>query len=152
MSGHRVAALFAMTVLALSACTAAEQSGPTTPSSSEAPGSSDAATTGEQTGQRFPDVTFAGFESKDDGSTDFEVTVSSPYDTPDRYADAIRVRNEDGTVYGERELTHDHADEQPFTRTVTGVQLATGAGSVVVEARDSANGWGGKTVTVALFP
>lgn len=80
------------------------------------------------------------------------VTISSPYDTPDRYADAIRIRNADGTVYGVRELLHDHASEQPFTRSVTGVTVPDGVAEVVVEARDKTNGWGGKTQTVSVEP
>lgn len=80
----------------------------------------------------------------------FAVTVSSPYDTPDRYADAFRVRSVDGTVFGVRELTHDHATEQPFARTLSGVVIPAAVTSVVVEGRDQANGWGGGTQTVKL--
>ncbi len=153
MSVSRPALLLVTTILTVTGCTStAAPSAATGVTDTTAPSSSAGAAVGDQAGQRFPDVTSASFESVDDGTTDFAVTVSSPYDTPERYADAIRVRNEDGTVYGETELTHDHADEQPFTRTVSGVQLATGVGSVVVEARDSVNGWGGGTATVALQP
>ncbi len=78
------------------------------------------------------------------------MTVSSPYDTAQRYADAFRVRAEDGTVYGVRELTHEHASEQPFTRSLSGVQVPAGVTNVVVEGRDQANGWGGGTQAVEL--
>jgi hypothetical protein len=81
---------------------------------------------------------------------DFDVTVSAPYDTPQRYADAFRVMSKDGTVYGERVLLHDHATEQPFTRDLYGVVVPAGVRSVVVQARDLKNGWGGKTVEVSL--
>lgn len=84
------------------------------------------------------------------GRLDFDVTVSSPYDTPRRYADAFRVSGKDGTVYGERKLLHDHADEQPFTRDLYGVAVPARVRVVVVQARDSRFGYGGKTVDVVL--
>lgn len=99
--------------------------------------------------QRFPDI--VDVEVTGTAPTfSFAVTVSSPYDTPERYADAFRVRGEDGTEYGVTELTHDHAGEQPSTRALSGVTLPAGVTSVVVEGRDQANGWGGGTRTVDL--
>ncbi len=80
----------------------------------------------------------------------FEVTISSPYDTPQRYADGFRIVGKGGKVYGERKLLHDHADEQPFTRELGGVEIPPGVRSVVVEARDQKYGYGGKTVEAAL--
>lgn len=100
--------------------------------------------------QRFPDVTGVEVSSGVDGYT-FDVTISSPYDSPERYADAFRVRSVDGaTVYGVRELAHDHAAEQPFTRSLTGVQIPRGVAEVVVEGRDQAHGWGGNTRSVTV--
>ena len=49
-------------------------------------------------------------------------------------------------MLGVRELLHDHASEQPFTRSLTGVAIPDGVTTVTVEARDLANGWGGGTV------
>lgn len=80
----------------------------------------------------------------------FDVTMSSPYDTPQRYADAWRVRGPDGTVYGVRELLHDHQFEQPFTRSLPGVSIPEGVETVIVEGRDQINGWGGKTAEVGV--
>lgn len=80
----------------------------------------------------------------------FEVTISSPYDTPERYADAWRIMDEGGTVYGTRELLHDHATEQPFTRTLDDVEIPTDVDVVIVQGRDLDNGWGGTTMEVDL--
>ena len=66
--------------------------------------------------------------------------------------DAFRVRSPQGEVYGARELAHDHAVEQPFTRSLPDVALPEVATEVVVEARDSRNGWGGRTQTVSFAP
>lgn len=52
---------------------------------------------------------------------EFDATVSSPHDTPQRHADVFRAMSEDGSVYGERVLLLDHADEQWFTRDLCAV-------------------------------
>lgn len=99
--------------------------------------------------QRFPDVIDASATS--DGSTwTVSATLSSPYDTPERYADAWRVVGPDGTVYGERILTHDHASEQPFTRSESGIEIPDDVMSVTIEGRDQEFGYGGDTFELEL--
>jgi hypothetical protein len=98
----------------------------------------------------FPDVIDAVATRNADGTFKFAVTLSSPYDTPQRYADAWRIRSSDGTVYGIRELLHDHGGEQPFTRNLDGVEIPDGVASVVVEGRDQVNGWGGAALELDL--
>ena len=100
--------------------------------------------------QRYPDVVAVQVRASGPGRFDFDVTVSSPYDTPTRYADAFRVTSAGGTVYGERRLLHDHAGEQPFTRDLYGVTIPAGTRTVVIQARDSRFGYGGKLIQVAL--
>jgi hypothetical protein len=100
--------------------------------------------------QQFPDVVAATVRARGADTFDFDVTVSSPYDTPQRYADAFRVAGGDGSVFGERVLLHDHAGEQPFTRDLYGVKIPRAIRSVVVQARDRKHGYGGKTVEVLL--
>jgi hypothetical protein len=99
---------------------------------------------------RFPDVIDATVAPSGDGAFTVSATLSSPYDTPDRYADAWRVLAPDGTVLGVRELAHDHAAEQPFTRSLSGVEIPADVDVVTIEGRDLANGWGGATVDVAV--
>ncbi len=98
----------------------------------------------------FPDVVGVEAQRAEDGTWQFDVTLSSPYDSPERYADAWRVVGPDGTVYGERILLHDHATEQPFTRSQSGIEIPDGVVEVLVEGRDQVSGWGGETVTYAL--
>jgi hypothetical protein len=100
--------------------------------------------------QRFPNVVGVDVAETAENVYSFDVTISSPYDTPGRYADAWRVKDEDGTVYGVRELLHDHAAEQPFTRSLEHVAIPEGTATVIVEGRDREHGWGGETVTVEL--
>lgn len=102
------------------------------------------------TSELYPDVVDAVAELDADGTWDFSATLSSPYDSADRYADAWRVTGPDGTVYGVRELAHDHGAEQPFTRSLGGVVVPDDVDQVVVEGRDQISGWGGDTVTIEL--
>jgi hypothetical protein len=80
----------------------------------------------------------------------FDVTVSSPYDTAQQYADGWRVVGPDGTVFGEHRLLHDHQSEQPFTRTQSGVSIPADVTLVEIEGRDQRNGYGGKRFVVTL--
>jgi len=99
---------------------------------------------------RFPDVLSATITPESDGTYTLNVTMSSPYDTPERYADGWRVLAPDGTVLGEKILTHDHASEQPFTRTLSGVSIPADVAAITVEGRDSSNGYGGQTVDIQV--
>lgn len=100
--------------------------------------------------QKFPDVIDVRVQARGDQRFDFDATLSSPYDTPQRYADAFRVMGPDGTQFGERVLLHDHASEQPFTRGLYGVKVPSGVRTVTVQARDRKYGYGGKVRQVTL--
>ena len=52
-------------------------------------------------------------------------------------------------MLGERVLLHPHVDEQPFTRSLSGVTVPSGTEQVTVRAHDSVDGWGPE-VTVVL--
>ena len=80
----------------------------------------------------------------------FDVTVRHADTGWDHYADAWRVVGADGTVYGTRTLYHPHVEEQPFTRSLSGVEIPASVKQVIVESRDNVHGWGGTTVTVSL--
>jgi hypothetical protein len=101
---------------------------------------------------RFPAVLDAQLTRATDGTFDIAVTLSSPYDTPDRYADGWRVLAPDGTVLGEHTLLHDHANEQPFTRTQYGVIIPSDLLTVTIEGHDRVNGYGGGTLTIQIKP
>lgn len=97
----------------------------------------------------YPDVVGADV-SRGSETYHFEVTISSAYDSPGRYADAFRIVGDDGRVYGVRELLHDHSGEQPFTRSLGPVGIPESVEVVTIEARDLVYGWGGDTVEIAL--
>jgi len=100
-------------------------------------------------GDKFPEVLAVKTGPRNDESMRFDVTLSSTYDSPERYADAWRVLDRDGNELGIRILGHDHANEQPFTRSGT-VEIPTGTYKVFVEGRDQANGWSGQRFEVEL--
>jgi hypothetical protein len=114
------------------------------------PSDSDDAPVEDSSEQLFPDVLSVELTDAGDRIFTLAVTLSSPYDSPERYADAWRVLSPDGTVLGVRELLHDHANEQPFTRTLSGVSIPADVDEVTVQGRDQVSGWGGATVTVGV--
>ena len=59
------------------------------------------------------------------------------------YADAWEVRTFDGTALGTRILTHPHPNEQPFTRSLSDIEIPSGVSTVLFVARDSARGFCG---------
>lgn len=105
---------------------------------------------GPDTAERFPDVIAVELRPVGDRVFDVAVTISSPYDTPQRYADGWRVLDPEGNVLGTHTLLHDHANEQPFTRVQRGLRVPDGIDEVTVEGRDQANGYGGQALTVAV--
>ncbi len=97
-----------------------------------------------------PDVIGAEATLDADGTWTVSATVSSPYDSPQRYADAWRVLDADGNQLAERILTHDHAGEQPFTRSLSGVSIPEDVDRIIIEGRDQQSGYGGDTAEVVL--
>ncbi|MGH3649510.1 MAG: N-acetylmuramoyl-L-alanine amidase family protein [Acidimicrobiia bacterium] len=98
----------------------------------------------------YPDVIGAEVFAEAEDTFRFEVTMSSPYDSAVRFADAWRVVGDDGGVYGVLELTQDHSAEQPFTAVLSGVAIPDSVRTVTIQGRDQVYGWGGGTVEVTL--
>ncbi|CAN5648701.1 hypothetical protein BH24ACT15_BH24ACT15_07080 [soil metagenome] len=101
--------------------------------------------------QLYPDVTEASLTQDSDGTFTASATMSSPYDSPQRYADAWRVLTAEREELAVRVLTHDHAGEQPFTRSKSGIAIPDDVNQVIVQGRDLVNGWGGAEITVDLM-
>ncbi len=83
------------------------------------------------------------------GVYSFDVTISSPDTGWKKYANAFRVKDGE-KILGKRVLAHPHVNEQPFTRSLNGVRIPPGVEKVTVEAKDSVEGWGGKTRQVQI--
>ncbi len=66
------------------------------------------------------------------------------------YADAWRLVTADGTEFARRTLWHPHVNEQPFTRSLSGIVLPKGVTVFFVEAHDKVHGWSPDRVRVDL--
>ena len=96
------------------------------------------------------DVENVKVERAADGSYSFHVTVRHADAGWDHYANAWSVLAPDGTLLGERVLYHPHVNEQPFTRSLSGISIPEGISKVIVRARDSQHGEGGRSLEVEL--
>ncbi|MBY6067282.1 hypothetical protein KUW17_11070 [Leisingera aquaemixtae] len=84
------------------------------------------------------------------GSWSFSVTLSHPDTGWEHYADGWRVLDMDGNELGLRVLAHPHEQEQPFTRSLSGVQMPEGITRVQIQARCLVDGWGQDTYVLTL--
>ncbi len=80
----------------------------------------------------------------------FDVTIRHPDTGWDDYADGWRVMDMDGNELGMRVLHHPHVDEQPFTRSLSGVVIPAGLSQVQIQARDNVGGWSDDTTVIDL--
>lgn len=79
--------------------------------------------------------------SRSGDSWRFSVTLLHADTGWDNYADAWEVRDADGNRLGIRELAHPHVNEQPFTRSQSGIVIPNGTTSVFIRGRDNVDGW-----------
>jgi len=100
-------------------------------------------------------VTFVRAVSDGDNSWTFHVTVEHPDTGNSDYADGwdiITPENEvlkaDPNDSFTRLLAHPHVNEQPFTRSQSGITIPDGVNGVFVRAHDLVHGWGGEMVFV----
>lgn len=96
------------------------------------------------------DVIAVAIVSDGEGTHRFDVTVEHMDEGWEHYADRWDVLDDSGTVIASRTLLHPHVNEQPFTRSLSGVSLPEGLGHVTVRAHDTVHGLGGRTMRVAI--
>jgi len=80
----------------------------------------------------------------------FSVTGQHPDTGWKHYANKWDIVSKEGTVFGTRILHHPHVDEQPFTRSLSGVSIPARVKSVIVRAHDSVHKYGGRVMTIEL--
>lgn len=102
-------------------------------------------------------VVFVRAEEEEGGTWRFEVAVEHPDTGWEDYADGWDVVTPDGTVLKPdpdspftRLLLHPHENEQPFTRSQSGIVIPEGVTTVRVRAHDLVSGFGGREVEVDL--
>ncbi|WP_342745110.1 hypothetical protein [Actibacterium ureilyticum] len=78
------------------------------------------------------------------------MTLAHPDTGWDHYADAWEVLAPNGNSLGVRELAHPHENEQPFTRSLSGVQIPPDVQELRIRARCNVDGWGEEIFTLKL--
>ena len=99
----------------------------------------------------YADVLFVVAEEREDGTWLFDVTVRHEDTGWEHYADAWEVLSPDGSMLAQRVLAHPHVDEQPFTRSLSGIEIPPEYEQVLVRAHDLVHGYGGREVIVSLL-
>lgn len=98
----------------------------------------------------YAQVVFVTATQSRDGTWRFDTTVRHNDQGWENYADAWQVVDLAGKVLGERILLHPHDDEQPFTRSQSGIAIPEDVTQVIVQAKDNVEGFGGQVVVVDL--
>lgn len=80
----------------------------------------------------------------------FDVTVSHEDTGWKHFANRWDIIDGKGEILGTRVLHHPHVDEQPFTRSLGGVEIPQNIKTVTIRAHDSVHGYGGHMVHVEL--
>ena len=83
-------------------------------------------------------------------SCSFTVTLEHADEGWNHYANQWDVVTLDGKLLKSRVLHHPHVDEQPFTRSLSGVSIANHVKQVKIRARDSRHGYSAKEWIVDL--
>ncbi|MBN1200631.1 MAG: hypothetical protein JXJ20_02125 [Anaerolineae bacterium] len=104
------------------------------------------------------DVTFVRAVQTSEQTWTFYVTVQHPDTGWDDYADGWDVVLPDGSAIRPepddpftRVLLHPHVNEQPFTRSQSGIIIPADVTYVIVRAHDIVDGYGGSEIVVDLL-
>ncbi len=82
----------------------------------------------------------------------FTVTLKHSDQGWSHYANQWDVLTLDGKLLKSRVLYHPHDQEQPFTRSLSGVSIPEGVTQVKIRARDSKHGYSDQEVVLNLSP
>ena len=96
------------------------------------------------------EILAAKFHSNTNNSWNVSVTLKHADSGWDHYADNWQVLDADGKILGDRVLYHPHVDEQPFTRSLSNVQIPADSKTITIRAHDKVHGWAKETLTFKL--
>lgn len=88
--------------------------------------------------------------TRQDGQWRAAVTLRHDDTGWDHYADAWRVVTQQGDELARRTLWHPHVNEQPFTRSLGGIEIPAATQVIFVEAHDKVHGWSPDRLRVDL--
>lgn len=86
----------------------------------------------------------------EDTTYTFDVTLSHSDTGWEHYANKWEILDENYQIIGTRILHHPHVDEQPFTRSLSGVEISQDTREITIRAHDSVHEYGGKVIRVRL--
>ncbi|VAX23993.1 hypothetical protein MNBD_NITROSPINAE04-1698 [hydrothermal vent metagenome] len=93
----------------------------------------------------------ARFNLEREGVWTVSVTLRHADEGWKHYADEWRVVNAgNDKILGSRTLMHPHVNEQPFTRSLSGVPILANVRHVYIEAHDKAGGWSPQKLNVDM--
>ena len=96
------------------------------------------------------DVIKVNVKKTNSSTYDFSVTIQHQDTGWKHYANKWDIVSKEGSVFGTRILHHPHVNEQPFTRSLSGVSIPARVKSVLVRAHDSVHKYGGRVMTIEL--
>jgi hypothetical protein len=96
------------------------------------------------------DVTNVSIKQESAGGYQFNVTLRHNDTGWDQYADRWEIIGPKGTVLATRVLAHPHVNEQPFTRSLSGVIIRPNIREVTIRAHDSVHGYGGEQQKIQI--
>lgn len=93
------------------------------------------------------EVSILEADLKSQGNNTWTLSVTLKHEDTgwDHYADNWRLVDSQGKILGDRVLFHPHVNEQPFTRSLNGIQIPVAklnsGETLYVEAHDKVHGW-----------
>jgi hypothetical protein len=96
------------------------------------------------------EIVAADFHEASNGRWNVSVTLKHDDTGWEHYADNWQVVDENGKLLGDRVLFHPHVNEQPFTRSLSSVQIPEDVSVVYITAHDKKHGWTDKRLTIDL--
>jgi hypothetical protein len=87
------------------------------------------------------EIIAAKFQQTKTGIWSVNVTLKHDDAGWDHYADNWQIVDGEGKILGDRVLYHPHVDEQPFTRSLSHVNIPSHVEVVYVTAHDKVHGW-----------
>ena len=96
------------------------------------------------------DVVNAEVIRGDDGSFTFNVTVQHADEGWNHYADHWLILDKDEQVIAARKLMHPHVKEQPFTRSLSYIEIPDEVSEVTIRAHCSVDNYTGKNMVVKI--
>jgi len=96
------------------------------------------------------DVVKVTFSQNDAGDYRFDVTLRHADEGWNHYANKWEIVAPDNSLLATRVLHHPHVNEQPFTRSLDGINIPEGINAVTLQGHDSVHGYGGETIRISL--